>query len=306
MMNEDLDRAFETDVPLQPHVPYQAYCDNLFMMRTSQLARVAAKYHANELQELASHAKYLWPPIGKGLVIQKEKRDGCVHLFSAKALQNLCTQHRKIAPSLVLKAATALFLISTTKHTHAIFSHVEAGRDKFPFLPKSILENAPNLQASDVGGQLFQLVIDLIEPQTHETTIQFLQRLQQKQDLQHEHAAAPWSLIMEALNSESAELFSTAATTCFFNWLGIDPVSASSHLKNIEVLDAVLSVEAPPFANNCGLRRNSKGSDQIMLHLRGAVLSIEELRQAAAGIEKATCWLSDVANWSRPVVEYLS
>ncbi|CAK1357981.1 unnamed protein product [Cercospora beticola] len=304
LVNDDLDQALGSSIALSSHVSYQSYCETLFTLRDSITARTAVEYHAEKLQHLSRHQEHLWPSLGRQLVLQEEKRDGYIHTFSAKPAQHLCAVHKGLAPSLVLKAATAMFLLRQTGHTHAVFSHVEAGRDRFPFLPKSILITAPQLQASDVGGQTFQLIMNLIQPGSEESTIDFLLRLQEEQNLQHNYAAAPWAEIMRSLDPDSVAFFPTSASTCFFNWLGVEMSSGPATFRNIEVVDAVFSVTAPPFANNCALRRRLDG-DEIVLHLRGAVLSIEELRQAALEIETAAVWLAEEANWMKPVVKYL-
>ncbi|PPJ57533.1 hypothetical protein CBER1_06264 [Cercospora berteroae] len=146
--------------------------------------------------------------------------------------------------------------------------------------------------------------MNLIQPGLEEHTLDFLLRLQEEQNLQHAYAAVPWADIMKSLDPGSAAFFPTAASTCFFNWLGVEMSSGPATFRNIEVVDAVFSVTAPPFANNCALRRRL-GGDEIVLRLRGAVLSIEELRRAALKIEAAAVWLTEEANWMKPVAEYL-
>lgn len=297
---DDLDLAL-SGTALKSHVPYKLYCDNFYSLRNSPPARAATMYHVRKLQGLAQHKEHIFPPAGRPLQIEDGKPDGYMHTFSASGVHRLCQQHPRLAPSLVIKAATALFLLSVTGHTHAIFPHVEGGRDQFPFLPRSMAK-AANLQASDIGGQLFQSVLNIVSLNPSETTLDFLTRLQDEQVTQTKYASAPWKEIMRGLDQESAALFPTLATNCFFNWLGSNIQGANAY-TNIELLEAFIRRDVATFVNNASMV-GGKDGDKIMLHLRGSVWSIEELRGFAEQIGAATAWLTDGKNWSRPVEEF--
>ncbi|KAF2101709.1 acetyl-CoA synthetase-like protein [Rhizodiscina lignyota] len=295
---EDLDLALG-DTPLKPHVPYKLYCDHFYTLRTSPAARAATMYHVRKLKGLAQHKEHYFPPMDRALQIEDAKPDGYVHTFSADRVHRLCQQHPQIAPSLVIKAATALFLLRVTNHTHAIFSHVESGRDRFPFITNAAAE-AMKTPATDVGGQLFQSVLNLVSLSAGETTLSFLTRLQEEQKSQTKYASAPWREIMRGLDADSAALFPIFATDCIFNWLGSNIQGANAY-TNMEIVDAPIRRDVTKFVNNASLVRETAG-DKIMLHLRGSVWAIEDLRGFAEVIEATTIWLTE--NLDRPIEEF--
>lgn len=294
---EDIDLALGGEA-LKPHVPYKLYCDNFYTLRTSPAARAATNYHVKKLKGLAKHKKHVFPPMDRPLQIEETKPDGYVHLFLATGVQKLCQKYSNLAPSLVIKAATALFLLNVTGHTHAIFSQVESVRDRFPFISGAMAE-AANLSASDVGGQLFQSVLNMISFSPGETTVGFLTRLQDEQLLQTKYASAPWKEIMRGLDTESAELFPVLAVSCIFNWLGSNIQGANAY-KHVDLLDAVIRRDVTKFVNNASLVRDKAG-DKIMMHLRGSVWSIDELSGFAKQIEAIAVWLADETNWDQPI-----
>lgn len=294
---EDIDLALG-GATLKPHVPYKLYCDNFYTLRTSPAARAATNYHVRKLKGLAKHKQHVFPPMDRPLQIEDTKPDGYVHFFPASGVQKLCQKHSQLAPSLVLKAATALFILGNTGHTHAIFSQVESVRDRLPFLSGAMAE-ATNIPASDIGGQLFQSVLNMISLSSGETTVGFLTRLQDEQALQTKYASAPWKEIMRGLDKESAELFPILAVSCIFNWLGSNIMGANAY-SHMEVLDAVIRRDVTKFVNNASLVRDKAG-DKVMMHLRGSVWSIDELAGFAKQIEAVAVWLADEKNWDQPI-----
>ena len=211
---EDVDLAL-SGTPLKLHVPYKLYCDHFYTMRTSPAARAATKYHVQRLKDLPKHRAHFFPPLDKPMLLEDGKPDGYVHTFSASGMNALMRKYPHLKPSLVLKAATALLLLHTTGYSHAIFAHWESSRDKFPFTTKSFSLPA-NVQASDVGGQLINPVMDLISLNPGESKLAFLERLQEEQILQSKHAAAPLKEIMRGLDPETADLFPQYSTCLLY------------------------------------------------------------------------------------------
>jgi hypothetical protein len=285
---EDVDLAI-SGTPLKPHVPYKLYCDHVYNMRNSPAARAATKYHVQRLKDLPKHKAHFFPPLNKPMLLEDGKPDGYVHSFSASGLNVLMREYPHLKPSLVLKAATALFLIDTTDYSHAIFSHWDSSRDKFPFTTKSSSLPA-NVQASDVGGQLINPVLDLISLNPGESKLTFLERLQEEQILQSKHAAAPLKEIMRGLDPEAAEQFPDYCTECIYNWLGTN-IKGTNAYENIEILGTLNRRDVHRLCINASLVRDGKGNDSIMLHIKSSVFSIAEMEEFGRKIEKVACWL---------------
>jgi hypothetical protein len=285
---EDVDLAI-SGTSLKPHVPYKLYCDHVYNMRHSPAARAATKYHVQRLKNLPKHEAHFFPRLNKPMLLEDGKPDGYVHTFSASDLNALMRRYPHLKPSLVLKAATALFLLHTTEYSHAIFSHWDSSRDKFPFTMKSSSLPA-NVQASDVGGQIINPVFNLISLNPGESKLTFLERLQEEQLLQSKHAAAPLKEIMRGLDPETAERFPDYCTECVYNWLGTN-IKGTNAYENLEVLGAINRRDVHRFYNGASLVRDGKGNDSIVLQIKGSVFSIAEMEQFGKKIEKVACWL---------------
>lgn len=254
-------------------------------------------YHAKNLQQIFQHRTHIWPSLN----LQCLPEDGVVEVFSASAVLALCRKHSELRPSLVLKAATALFLLYKSGHSHALFAHVEAARDGIPFMPPS-LAKAARLEASNIGGQLFQSVLNVVYLNEHESVLRFLFRMQEEQQMQHKYCAAPWKEIMRSLEADDAAVFPQIAAWCMFNWLSTDYVGGNS-FENLEIVSAAARRVIVPFVNNCALRR-VESSDQIMLHLRGAVFERDVLKVCADQIYAIVIWLAKEDHSELPVTGF--
>ncbi|KAL1610791.1 putative NRPS-like protein biosynthetic cluster [Paraconiothyrium brasiliense] len=287
---EDIDLALSGNA-LKPHVPYKLYCDHTYNTRTSPAARAATKYHVQRLKDLPNHRSHFFPPLDKPMLLEDGKPDGYVHTFSATSLNALMRKHPHLKPSLVLKAATALFLLHTNNYSHAIFSHWDSSRDKFPFTTRSSTLPA-NAHASDVGGQLINPIMDLISLTPGESKLAFLERLQEEQLLQSKHAAAPLKKIMRGFDAETAELFPHYSTECVYNWLGTN-IKGTNAYENLEFVEAVNRRDVHRFYNGASLVRDGKGNDSVVLQIKGSVFTIEEMEGFGRKIEKVAMWLME-------------
>ena len=145
-MADDIEAALTGERPLKPHVDYKGWADNYYSMRDSPASRAAVKYHVNVLRGLAQHKHAIYPPhppayLPRNIIVPPDGQEGILKVFKLPLLPSFRAKYPKISPSILLKAATALFLIRKTGHTHALFGHVEAERTKWPFIPKSLGRN---------------------------------------------------------------------------------------------------------------------------------------------------------------------
>lgn len=296
---EDVDLALG-GIELRPHVPYKIYCDHIYNMRSSPAARVATKYHVQRLKNLPKHVAHYYPPFDKPLLVEDGKPDGYVHSFSATALDVFLRTYPHLKPSLILKAATALFLLYENDHSHAIFGHWDSCRDKFPFTTKTSSLPA-YIQVSDVGGQLISPVLNLISLIPGESKLTFLERLQEEQILQSKYAPAPFKEIMRGMDAESARLFPRYSTDSMFNWLGTN-VQGTNTYDNLEIVQISNRRDVHRFYNGASLVRDGKGNDSIVLRIKGSVFTIAELEDIGIKIEKAVSWLME--DLDRPVGDF--
>lgn len=285
---EDLDSALSGS-DLRPHVSYKAYCDHFYTMRTSPAARAATRYHVKRLADLPKHKAHFFPSPDKPMLLEEGKVDGYAHTVSAEGLNNLVRKYTHLKPSIVLKAAHALFLLHTTGHTHAVFSTWDASREYIPFTTASSPLPA-HFKASDVAGQLINPLLNLISLQPGETKLEFLERLQSEQTEHGKYAAAPFKEVMKAMDPETAEMFPHYNTECVYNWLGTNILGTNAY-ANLELVVAHNRQDLHRFYHGASLIRDPEGGDKLVIQMKGSAFSVAELEVFAAKIGKVAAWL---------------
>jgi hypothetical protein len=291
---------------LRPHADYKPWADGYFTLRSSPAARAAVKYHVENLSEIAVHRHAIWPPhppayiISRTINIPSDGAAGLVRAFEVPGLGPLKERYPDIEPSIVLKAALALTLMNRTKHTHALFSHVEADRARWPFFPKSWDERS----ASDLGGLTIQTVVNLVSIAHEETVVAFLRRLQATQILQTRHAAAPRVALMEALGPEAGPLVPWITNVALFSWLGSQRMQDNS-FRHIELARVQASHEAFGFFVIGGVFQGSgEGKGGIWISLKGATFGQRELEKLANELQLLTTWLVEEEHWDMNANEF--
>jgi hypothetical protein len=280
MICNDLDFAV-AGTPLQPHVSYKLYCDHLYSFRTSPAARAAVRYHVKKLKSLADHTASFWPPLDKQVINTEPFSDIYRHIFPCNNITAITKEHPHLSPSLVVKSAVALFLMTKSKGTHAIFGQMEGARDVFPFLSNAAAARFP-YSAGDVGGQTLQPVLNHISLDPSETCLDYLNRLQVDAHQQTKYAAAPLKSIMADLDPSVVDLFPDYLVGCRFNWLGTN-INRGKMYKNLDSAGLVFRPDAR-FAVEAVMERTKEG-DSLKLTVKARLFPVAELEGFAREIE---------------------
>jgi hypothetical protein len=240
MFLSNIDQALNGPAPqrLQIHTSYQLWAESYFSFRESPQARASINWHANYLSGIGKHIeKAQWPPIperGPFDLTGEDKDREFNHSFAVPDLAALRRKHPQISAPVIVKAALALLNVHKTGHDYAVFSNMEAGRTKWPFMPAALTSH-PNMglcdEATDVTGPLSQAVTNLIRISPDESVLEMLGRLQVAQEALTRYAHAPWSAVERALDiAEEADgvqssvsthlgLMRSVWTTQLFNWI---------------------------------------------------------------------------------------
>ncbi|KAL5407395.1 hypothetical protein PMIN04_011741 [Paraphaeosphaeria minitans] len=311
---EDINKALlEPARPLAPHVPYQLWSDIYHSLRNSPRATMDVNWHVKRLANIHLHRKALYPPAHVPRQAIQTSPDGIDYGFDAPALLNLKRHHSHITASVVLKAAMALVNITRTKHTHALISNYEAGRSSFPFWPDTLRHlPGPNgstladLDASDVAGPTMNAVTNVIAVAPAETTLAFLNRLQDEQFALTAHSHAPWRRIIAALDAlhpgeNAGELIYETHRTQFLTW--VPGVLGEYERMRIAAIAIRAALGLVFVAGLGGPRATTYG---ISLRWDVANYSREETMRFVRDTERAVLWMLEEGNWGRGVGAFLA
>ncbi|KAG4262701.1 AMP-binding enzyme [Fusarium proliferatum] len=302
---EDLDQSLKnTRARIIPHKDFKAWADSYHSLRHSPAATKSVKFHVQRLSDLYNHKAAVYPPARVPRQSITESPDGLDHSFDAPGLVQMREENPQISAAVVLKAAMALVNVQRTGLSHSIYFNFEAGRGQFPFLADALQAlNPDTFESSDVNGPLIQHVCNLIEVPRDETTMMFLNRLQEDQVSLTANAHAPMRRIIEELDAEgngSGKIFLDALSTQLLTWV---PGLLGEHEK-IQVgkigircaagLVVVASIGGP-------------AATTYMLSMRWDVAnySRQETRAFTQDLQSAVLWLTATSNQHRPIREFL-
>ena len=305
MFSEDLNCVL-SGMALPPRVPFKAWADSNYALRRSPAATAAVAHLTNYLRPLYKKQHALWPRSTPTLITAPEREfvDGHVLTFPAPGIISLCRKHLEITTPAVIKAATALLIMHHTKHTHALFSHLEAQRARFPFVPSSV-SLLGDFDAADVAGPTISGVIDLLALRPDETVLQFIRRVQDEQTQLTQFAGVPWHEVVSQLGSSVEDVLLQATDTFIFNWMpGLSAKAGGrnphSHIKVEQIhirtrLGMVFSVEMG----------GSDGSQVVML-LHGSLsnMSTNGITSVGEEVRRIILWLVESESWDLPVEDF--
>lgn len=327
MIQEDLDRtlaaasksesvtSYALLSELEPHVDYKAWADWHYNLRTSTEARAATKWHVRRLKSLAEHVKTgaLFPSTprsGETAALRRGEEPVLISV-DVPGFQTLRKEHPHITAAVVVKAAVALANVQRTGHSHAAFGNLEAARTYFPFVSRSLMDQATSGQehfvATDVSGPTFQMVFNLVEVDNgrRETVLQFLQRMQDEQTALSKHASAPLREIIKGLDEASpgsGALLPRLIDTQHFNWrpgLGTTGTEPFQHMKVSE--PAVRPTTGLVF--HAGLGGKQSQTLFMVVLCDGSRVTTEEAASMGEAVVAITQWLMTKDNWTLPVVQ---
>ncbi|KAF5664959.1 long chain fatty acid ligase [Fusarium heterosporum] len=300
---EDLDQSLkDPTIILNPHTDFQAWEESYHFLRYSPAATKAVNYHVGRLRDLHKHKDALYPPARLPRQPNSGNPDGLDHMFDAPGLLCLKKENPKISAAVVLKAAMALVNVHRTGSSHSIFCNFEAGRDKFPFVPKSLRALAPDaFEASDVNGPVMQDVCNLIEVLRNETARLFLDRLYDEQIKLSNNSHAPLTRVIEDLNAlgnSSGDVLVSTFNTQFMTWV---PGMLGDYDR--------IQVDKIAIRCSAGLvvvaSLGGPNATTYMMSARWDVAnySREETGAFIQDLEAAVLWLTSASNQDRSIAE---
>ncbi|KAJ0107450.1 mp-binding enzyme family protein [Diaporthe amygdali] len=266
----DLDLALSNPLSLKDHTPYKIFADMYYSSATSRVGQQGINFHVTRLKDITSHREAAaWPPQrapewllgprrgwvapadaaargfsnpnGDPLEALERRSDGGKTPVSWRGELPSLNDFRRSIPGLtnpvIAKAALALLNIHYTKHTHALFSSLDAGRAALPFVPDS-LGKFVDINPADMPGPMFQRIANLIHIDRAESLEDYLRRVQELQNGQTKHCHAPLDLICEALEPDAAEMVLDTCRRQIFNWVPGLGAMDRNPFRNLELLDS--------------------------------------------------------------------
>ncbi|KAK3682370.1 hypothetical protein B0T22DRAFT_386771 [Podospora appendiculata] len=307
LVSDDLEAALtKPQAPLRRHMEYKMWADSSFVLRSSPAARAGVKYHVGVLKGLSKHRHAIWPPqspmyLPREIHMPVDGANGLKHVFNVPGWLELRARYPEISPHIPLKAAFALFLMGKTRHTHAMFTQLEAERSRWPFVPKSMDDDQTgDYPASDVGGLTIQSIINLVSIQRDETAIAFMQRIQAAQKLQTKHASAPRRAIFDAIGPDAAAMVPWVGVAANFNWLGANMRETKDRFSSFEIAGILIDRRVFGCFLMGGMMASESGT-KLWIDLHGTTFSLAELHDMTRELEQLTTWLLDESNWGRHV-----
>jgi len=253
----DIDRLLTShdmdQVVIPPLTPFKLFADLTNMYQSSPPAQASVDYTIKRLRGISKFQPAIWPPQrAPGLMIaadgdampasDREARAAAraerwaasgepwdaraaadfrfprsSRVVNLRDMDAIRTQ-RRVDPSVVAKAALAVFNALQTGERYALFSTVEAARS-WPFVPDWMSALLP--PAMSVDGPTCEWVLHMPRVDVAagaETVGAFLARLAAEQDALAAHAHAPWFRVLDGLGAEEAAVAVEASRRQTFVW----------------------------------------------------------------------------------------
>lgn len=300
---------------LEPHVDYKAWADSYYNLRTSIEARAATRWHVKRLKLLAEHVKAgaLFPSTPRSGEAAGSRRgeEPALVAVDVPGFQTLRKEYPQITATAVVRGAIALANVYRTGYSHAAFGNLEAARTYFPFLPKSVIEQASGghqFEATDVSGPTYQMVFNLVEVNKggRETVAQFLQRMQDEQTANTKYASAPLKEIMKGLDEispGSGELLPRLIDTQHLNWRPGLGTTGTNPFQHSEMLDTVVR-PTTGLVWHVGLGGPQSQTLFMLVYGDGSRVTREDAARMGDVAVAITEWLTTKENWTQPMVEF--
>lgn len=214
--------------------PYKVFADTYFLHQSSLPARRAMNFHLDRLRHLGLMSGTLWPPTSRILSRRKKKNANAINngesrVFRDILIFNSSQSFPSIPPSIIVKAAVAIFNTHKTGSNFAVLSMLLAAR-RWPFLEKGLADLLPN--PFDIAGPTMALAVDIVKIDGQETVSQLLSRLHHEQRLLSFFAHVPREFI-SSLSEDSRAVY-TDAVRQFYNWLPATKAHEKQILKPVQ------------------------------------------------------------------------
>jgi len=235
-------KNFEAALSSQPSrmsqpIPNRIFADLYRSHKDGSRGQRSLEYQMRKLKALPASDEAFWPPFkAPGLFIGHEndwhpesdtpristddaigRPRGTPIVLQTKTteLAELKRKH-SIDASIIAKSAVALYTLTQTSQSTAIFANLEAART-WPFLEPILESRLPS--PLNIDGGLICHNINFITASSDQTVLDFLSNNMAQQKLDSQHAQAPWASIVAALSSTQRYWLDQAARCQVFNWL---------------------------------------------------------------------------------------
>lgn len=219
-------------------IPNRIFADLYRSHKGGFKGRRSLEYQLHKLKALPASDEVFWPPLkAPGLFIGHEndwqpESDSSPRISTDDAIgrprgtpivlqtktPELAELKRKhsIDASIIAKSAVALYTLTKTSQTTAVFANLEAART-WPFLEPLLESRLPS--PLNIDGGLITHNINFISTSRDQTVLEFLSNNAAQQKLDSHHAQAPWASIVATLSSSQRYWLDQAARRQVFNWL---------------------------------------------------------------------------------------
>ncbi|KAK4442277.1 hypothetical protein QBC34DRAFT_444296 [Podospora aff. communis PSN243] len=273
----DLNRCVRDPAAVIPALtPYRLWADMYHQFRESLVAQQSVEWNVRRLRGISRFAeRALWPPAKtEGWMVAAKDKEGSARQISREkvweedggwevnreaytfprhsrivTLRGMQKLLREIgmSPSILMKAAIAIFNTLQTKSQYAIFNTWHAGR-KWPFVPPWLASTLP--PAMSIDGPTTEWIVELIEViRPGETVSSFLKRVSDEDDDLEQHVQAPWYKILELLGEEAATVMEAATRQAFVWDINLGMTQGFSTVESEKALEVVARHDWP----DCGL-----------------------------------------------------
>jgi hypothetical protein len=235
-------------------IPNRIFADLYRSHKGGSRGRRSLEYQLNKLKALPASDEAFWPPLkAPGLFIGHENdwqpesdspprvstddaigRPRGTPIVLQTKVTDLAGLKRKhsIDASIIAKSAVALYTLTQTSQSTAVFANLEAART-WPFLEPLLESRLPS--PLNIDGGLITHNINFITASRDQTVLEFLSNNTAQQNLDSQHAQAPWASVVATLTSSQRYWLDQAARRQVFNWLP-SPLSEVS-TEAIELLN---------------------------------------------------------------------
>nr|POF01368.1 putative acyl-coa synthetase yngi [Quercus suber] len=308
---------------LTPRVPFKAWVDSEYNLRSSLASKLSVEWHARRLRGISASKAALFP-VQKTVEWFKGDSTGWIDLstgrpgsvrkslhpdsIGVKGFSEAChladTQQLKresgVEVFTIIKAALALLNMKHMQADSAFFGQYQAART-WPYLPEWQVATLP--PAMEVDGPTVQTVVVAIRPTMGDTVLSFMKQLQEEQELLTTHQHAPFTDVVDALNQDRSgdgDVMVDIWRRQIFNWL---PRTSGASFKKLRKMQQISRTDVGILWNCMQLDARSV---QIMPSWDDAQLAPGEVKDLLSGLLNIAECLSSSNSWGLTVKDIVS
>ncbi|KAK5081389.1 hypothetical protein LTR70_000992 [Exophiala xenobiotica] len=308
---DDLDKALGGATTLDPHIPYKAWADSFYCLRTSHEAQTAVDWHLSRLSNLSNQRSSVFPPLPRphhyttqSQHIQDVSDNGYHTNFHVPGITTLKWRHPNLNNPMIIKSAWSLLNMHRNGTSTALFSNTQANRKRFPFIPVALESLAPpdTFSATRVAGSTLQDVVNIIPVHHGETVIQFMTCVTADQDDLTTYAAAPLTTILQKIGPINAEVMLDVLRSQIFNWVpGLGAMQIANPHGNYELLDSFIR---PNIRLVINVDVGGHDDETVYVQIKSPLYDLDGHKGIARDFQDLVLWLCNEENWGKEMGEY--